>query len=258
LNPGGAQPDSVTPESRLLFRCSRVDTPARASVFEPVAPLSTYEETVARLGTAIRIGVLEPGMRLPAERDLAEQLGISRSTLRQALATLTETGHLTAVRGRAGGTFVASSPPIASGGHVPLERWRHLLDWRIVLEVGAVQLAAERASDDDLERFEEFVDALDVESHPTWAAYRRADVSFHLAIAEATGVQRLVAAMTEAHGEVSDLLDRAKYPRNAVEHAIIQHRRILAALRDRDAPAAVAAMREHIEGTKTIVEALVA
>jgi DNA-binding FadR family transcriptional regulator len=233
-----------------------MEAPARASVFEPVSPQSTYEETVARLGTAIRLGVLAPGTRLPAERDLADQLGISRSTLRQALATLTETGHLNAVRGRAGGTFVSTSPPLASSVQFPVERWRQLLDWRVVLEVGAVQLASERASDEALSRFSGFVDALDADTHHGWPAYRRADVSFHLAIAEATGSQRLVAAMTEVHGEISDLLAHALHPRLALEHAKSQHRRVLAALMSRDAPAAVAAMREHVEGTRTIMEAL--
>ena len=233
-----------------------MDAPARASVFEPVSPLSTYEETVARLGTAIRLGVLAPGTRLPPERELAEQLGISRSTLRQALATLTETGHLTAMRGRAGGTFVASAPPIASGDRRAMEKWRDLLDWRIVLEIGAIHLATERASDEDLGRFSDFVEALDADSHISWAAYRRADVSFHLAIAEATGLPRLVAAMTEVHGEISDLLEHAQHPRGAVEHAKSQHRRILRCLQARDAAGAVDAMREHLEGTKTIVEAL--
>ena len=48
-------------------------------------PPTTFEETVERLGTAIRLGLLPPGSRLPAERELAEELSISRSTLRQAL-----------------------------------------------------------------------------------------------------------------------------------------------------------------------------
>jgi DNA-binding transcriptional MocR family regulator len=50
-----------------------------AAVFEPVQPPTTFEETVERLGTAIRLGILGPGLRLPSERELAEQLGISRS-----------------------------------------------------------------------------------------------------------------------------------------------------------------------------------
>ena len=88
-------------------------TPALEAVFKLVQPPTTFEETVERLGTAIRLGLLEPGSRLPPERDLADQLRISRSTLRQALTTLVQSGHLVSIRGRAGGTFVAEEPPSA-------------------------------------------------------------------------------------------------------------------------------------------------
>ena len=74
-------------------------------VFTPVRSQTAFEETLERLGTAIRLGLIEPGARLPAERDLCAQLGISRSTLRQALTALVQSGHLHAVRGRRGGTF---------------------------------------------------------------------------------------------------------------------------------------------------------
>jgi GntR family transcriptional regulator, transcriptional repressor for pyruvate dehydrogenase complex len=57
------------------------------AVFKPVQPPTTFEETVERLGTAIRLGLLSPGSKLPPERDLAAELRISRSTLRQALTT---------------------------------------------------------------------------------------------------------------------------------------------------------------------------
>src|ERR687892_873847 len=88
-------------------------TAALEAVFKPVQPPSTFEETVERLGTAIRLGLLTPGSRLPPERDLADQLHISRSTLRQALTTLVQSGHLVSLRGRTGGTFVAETPPLA-------------------------------------------------------------------------------------------------------------------------------------------------
>ncbi len=77
------------------------------AIFERVQPPTTFEETVERLGTAIKVGLLAPGSKLPPERELAEQLDISRSTLRQALTTLVQSGHLVAARGRGGGTFVA-------------------------------------------------------------------------------------------------------------------------------------------------------
>ena len=87
-------------------------TPALDAVFKPVHPPTTFEETVERLGTAIRLGLLVPGSRLPPERELADLLRISRSTLRQALTTLVQSGHLVSMRGRSGGTFVAAEPPL--------------------------------------------------------------------------------------------------------------------------------------------------
>jgi GntR family transcriptional repressor for pyruvate dehydrogenase complex len=83
------------------------------TIFAPVQSQTAFEETLERLGTAIKLGLLAPGARLPAERELCRQLGISRSTLRQALTALVQSGHLFATRGRSGGTFVAESPPPA-------------------------------------------------------------------------------------------------------------------------------------------------
>src|SRR3954449_5976768 len=120
---------------------------AVAAVFEPVQTATTFEETVDRLGTAIRLGILAPGSRLPSERELADQLAISRSTLRQAITALVESGHLTSVRGRSGGTFVVPEPPLAEGSPGPLpDGWRQVLDLRFAIETGVAVLAAERAA----------------------------------------------------------------------------------------------------------------
>src|SRR5918995_229573 len=121
-------------------------TPAVAAVFDPVQAVTAFEETVERLGTAIRLGLLPPGAQLPPERDLAEQLGISRSTLRQALTALTQSGHLAAVRGRGGGWFVADPLPPAQSEPVELAEWRELLDYRIAVEGRAGGLPAPRAA----------------------------------------------------------------------------------------------------------------
>src|SRR5215210_5311212 len=131
------------------------------AVFEPVHPPTTFEETVERLGTAIRLGLLAPGARLPPERDLADQLGISRSTLRQALTTLVQSGHLVSSRGRSGGTFVAERPPLAEREDGPLgeDAWA-VLDYRVALETGATILAAERAEEVELERLDDLVDKM--------------------------------------------------------------------------------------------------
>src|SRR5205085_7813742 len=83
--PGPTYPRAT--RARRYFRAMERDAAWKA-VFKPVRLQTTFEETVERLGTAIRLGILPPGSRLPAERALADQLGISRSTLRQALTTL--------------------------------------------------------------------------------------------------------------------------------------------------------------------------
>src|SRR5918993_1256332 len=127
-------------------------------VFTPVRSQTAFEETLERLAPATRLGLLEPGARLPAERELCAQLGISRSTLRQALTTLVQSGHLTATRGRTGGTFVAATPPPAD---VPsadeLAGWRDVCDRRLAVELAVAVLAAERAEPGAVEPLHELV-----------------------------------------------------------------------------------------------------
>lgn len=227
---------------------------SRMTVFEPVDASSTYEETVTRLGTAIRVGVLPPGCRLPPERELADQLEISRSTLRQALATLTATGHLKAIRGRSGGTFVSESPPAASGAPFPRERLRALLDDRLALELAVAVLAAERAGNGDVARMEECLAAVEATREEGFAAYRRADAAFHLALAETSGSPRLVAGLTVLQGRLSDLLSEVGVPPAAREEDITHHRELLDAVSQGDVAGAVAVMRRHLESTERMVE----
>jgi DNA-binding FadR family transcriptional regulator len=230
-------------------------TPALEAVFQPVQAPTTFEETVERLGTAIRLGLLQPASRLPPERDLAERLRISRSTLRQALTTLVESGHLVSLRGRAGGTFVAERPPLGEDvAATPLDDAREVLDYRVAVETGAALLAAERATRDDLERLEDLTERMDTDGE--FEVYRRADVRFHIGIAEATGSPRIVAAMTEVQGQMSNLIARIAHPRAVLRNSNEQHRLMIERLRRRDAAGAVRVAREHTEGTEHILAGL--
>ena len=233
-------------------------SPALEAVFKPVQPPTTFEETVERLGTAIRLGLLAPGTRLPAERDLAEQLGISRSTLRQALTTLVQSGHLVARRGRAGGTFVAEEPPIAQdAGGPPLgEEARAVLDYRVIVETGAAVLAAERAGREDFDRLDRFIEEMSLAEGARFEVYRRADVRFHIGLAEACHSPMVVAAMTEVQGQMTDLIQRIAHPDEVLTRSNEQHRRLVALLRRGDTPAAVCVMREHCAGTEHILAGL--
>jgi GntR family transcriptional regulator, transcriptional repressor for pyruvate dehydrogenase complex len=231
-------------------------TPALEAVFKPVQPPTTFEETVERLGTAIRLGLLAPASRLPPERDLAEQLRISRSTLRQALTTLVQSGHLVSLRGRAGGTFVADEPPLgeAAEGEVLTEDARAVLDYRVAVETGATVLAAERAQDDDLVRLLELTEHMQ-EAGP-FDEYRRADIRFHIGVAEASHSPRLITAMTEVQGQMSNLIHRIAHPREVLLSSNEQHRQLISLLRRRDSAGAVRLMRGHVEGTEHILAGL--
>ena len=231
-------------------------TPALKAVFKPVQPPTTFEETVERLGTAIRLGLLVPGSRLPPERDLAEELRISRSTLRQALTTLVQSGHLVSLRGRAGGTFVADEPPLGqvSEGEVLTEDVRAVLDYRVAVETGATVLAAERAAEPDLEHLLELTERMD-EAGP-FDEYRRADVHFHIGVAEASHSPRMITAMTEVQGQMSDLIHRIAHPAEVLRSSNQQHRRLIELLRGGDTGRAVRLMREHMEGTEHILAGL--
>ena len=228
---------------------------ALEAVFKPVRPPTTFEETVERLGTAIRLGLLSPSSRLPPERDLADQLGISRSTLRQALRTLVQSGHLVSLRGRSGGNFVAEQPPLAESEAEPLPggAWA-VLDYRVAVETGATILAAERVAPDQLERLDELVAKM--ASADDFEDYRRADIRFHIGIAEAARSPRLVSAMTEVQGQMSDLIALIAHPEEVLTHSNDQHRRLVDLVRRGDVTRAVKLMRRHIVGTDHILAGL--
>ena len=181
------------------------------TVFAPVQSQTAFEETLERLGTAIKLGLLEPGERLPAERELCRQLGISRSTLRQALTALVQSGHLRATRGRSGGTFVAESPPPADAPSAALlAGWRDACDQRLAVELAVALLAAERAEPAALAPLDELVAVMGatLEDFP---GFRQADVRWHIGLAEAAGSQRLVGGDDRGAGpdERPDRLHRA-------------------------------------------------
>jgi len=209
-----------------------------------------------RLGTAIKLGLLPPGTRLPAERDLCEQLGIARSTLRQALTALVQSGHLKAVRGRGGGTFVADAPPVVEPPTAEmLAHWRDRCDARLAVELGVAVLAAERADPAVLPGLKELVAVMD-ERIDDFGAYRQADVRFHVGLAEATGSPHLLAAMTEVQGAMTDLIHHIAHPPEVLAWANGQHARLIGCLERRDSAEAMRIMAEHLRGTEHVLAGL--
>jgi len=228
---------------------------ALEAVFMPVQPASTFEETVERLGSAIRLGLLAPGDKLPPERELAGKLRISRSTLRQALTALVQSGHLVSSRGRTGGTFVAERPPLTEGGgELDQSAWA-VLDYRVAIELGSVELAAERGSAAQFDRLEALVEKMGGELE-NFEEYRRTDIRFHISVAEAARSPRLLSAMTDVQAQMSDLIALIAHPPEVLARSNEQHAKLVKTLRRGDGARAVKQMREHTEGTEHILAGL--
>jgi GntR family transcriptional regulator, transcriptional repressor for pyruvate dehydrogenase complex len=226
------------------------------ALFAPVHSQTAFEETVERLGTAIKLGLLTPGTRLPAERELCARLGIARSTLRQALVALGQSGHLHATRGRGGGTFVADPlPPAQPPSREVLAGWRDICDQRMTVEVGIAVLAAERARPAMVDPLEELVVTID-DLLDDFTAYRPLDVRFHVGLAELTGNPQLVKQMTETQGAMSALISYIAHPPEVLDSSNDQHRRLVAALRRHDEATAARVMTEHLRGTEHVLAGL--
>ncbi len=228
---------------------------AGEALFRPVRAGNAFEETVERLLQAIRLGVVGAGERLPSERELAERLGVSRVTLREAIRALSDAGYVESRRGRYGGTFVNDTlpGPPAPDGKIDAVGLEDALCLRYVLETGAAEMAAARSLSPADRRH--LTGTLAEAAGADLDDYRRKDSRLHLAIAEVTASGSLTTAMADARTRVNQLLDRIPLLPPNLEHSNAQHEAIVDAILAGDAPAARQAMAEHIEGTASLLRA---
>lgn len=190
-------------------------------------------------------GEIGPGERLPSERDLAAQLGISRITLREALKSLEVSGYLVTKVGARGGTRVGDLRALercfdewirAQG-----DRLRHLLEFHSIIEAAVASLAAVRRTDADLERLE----AARIPEDAPREDVVRCHHDFHAVLAQAAGNPFLTEAMVATRREIFVPLDRL-IDRHQISILRQNHERVLEAVRDRDPERAAAEMRRHL------------
>ncbi len=248
----------MTPEQTPPTRTRLPDAVLRPAVG------NVFETTVEQLGTAIRLGVFVAGEQLPAERDLAERLGVSRNTLREAIAALRDSGLVTTRRGRGGGTVVTyAGPPLAGSGSPAGEgpALRHgaaledALDFRRVVEPGAARLAATRRLSRDQREWLD--DSRRAVREADLTGHRIADSRLHLAIATLTGSPMVVEAVTRAQAALGDLLAAIPVLRTNIEHSHDQHDAIVAAILREDPDTARTAMEEHCDATSALLRGLI-
>jgi GntR family transcriptional repressor for pyruvate dehydrogenase complex len=210
------------------------------------------EHVVTHVRTLIERGALKPGDRLPAERDLAAQIGVSRPTVRAGLRALSAMG---VVRSRHGsGTFIPSGPPQLGSEPLGFLAALHgftreeMYEARRLLEVGAAGLAATRATPEQLSTLAEEVASL-FASMDDPQKFLLHDIDFHRAVAAASGnpiVGTLVEMVSElSYGRRRETATRAT--EQNLRDSSEMHRRIYQAIRGGDAGGASAAMNEHLQ-----------
>jgi len=211
---------------------------------------SVVSEVAERLLAFFTSGNIAAGTRLPAERQLAASLGVGRSAVREALAALEILGIVVVRPGS--GTYLRDGisellPRTLSWGlMLGAPRTRELVELRSCLEVQAAQLAAERISDEALERMRGNLDTM-AATLKDLATFVDADAAFHREIATATGNQVLQELLQSIRSLLRIWVDRALTDEGHAAAALKEHAGIYTALTARDAEAATATMRSHMQ-----------
>lgn len=208
-----------------------------------------YMKVAQQLNSLIENEVIKPGERFPSERELAEQLGVSRPTIREAMIALELSGVIEIRTGS--GIYVTHQknrikPELDDNGIGPFE----ILEIRQILEVQACALAATRITNEQIEQLRQAVEEMEEEQKQPNAS-EKADQKFHSIIAQASqnsAISSVVDWLWVLRNE--SILSTAFLERirnEGVHPSIEEHRLILTALEQRDSKKAAAAMQQHIE-----------
>lgn len=205
-----------------------------------------YRQIADQIAHLIESGEFPPGTRLPAERELASSLGVSRASVREAIISL-EIGGLVEVRVGTGIFVTAprrSRAPAADAGPGPFE----LLHARKLIEGEIAAVAASKATAHDLRHLRESVSRM--EAHLDDFAVREAsDREFHLQVAKATGngsLELVVEGLWNQRAELWGRMQRHFHTNELTHKTIRDHAAILAAIEAHDPGSARAAMHRHL------------
>lgn len=233
-----------------MKRLNRSEIAAVAPRIRPITKTSISEEIAKQIIKLISTGELQPGQRLPSERDLCAQLGVSRTSLREALRCLSIVGVLSA--------RVGDGTSVATDGEAFLRRiveWRliterhdveNLMDVRIALEGVSAANAAHRAREEDIERFQAILAKMKLATIDA-RRFAALDVEFHVAIARASGNSLVFDLVSMIRNHLVRVLPKVLQLPNALPLATREHTAIVEAIRRRDPDAAKAAMHAHLE-----------
>jgi GntR family transcriptional regulator, transcriptional repressor for pyruvate dehydrogenase complex len=229
--------------------------------FSPLRLQNAAEQIGERLVTAIALGEFVPGQRLPAERELAAMLGVSRSTVREALHRLSATGYVKIHRGRNGGAVVQSDWGPGTAEMVErtlLPNWEHfelLFDLRRLIEQQIARTAAQRLDESHVAEIEAARDRYRAAGSDREAS-RVADSELHAAIARATRNPLLANLSRQLRAQVSLGFEAEPYSSSIRERAIGQHDGLVRAVVERRPQDAAELAGEHFSLTEDAIRKL--
>ncbi len=246
------------PTSSSTAAAEDADTAPRSApvdMFGKVSVGRISETIVEQFRQLMRQGQLRPGDRLPAERDLCEQFGVSRVTVREALRMLESSGLVEIRVGARGGAFVTApgsgrfGDGLADMLSLSVINAADVTEVRLILEVGIVPLLCERATEEDLEDLERMcADSRVAVRGGNYSMEMSAE--FHVRVARATHNPALALLVESFRGPILMSLEEARA--TAPEMGKLgteEHERFVAAVRKRDPENAMRIMREHLGRT---------
>jgi DNA-binding FadR family transcriptional regulator len=236
-------------------------------LISPIRAIATYELVAEQLRNSIILSRFLPGQKLPPERHLAAQLGVSRTTVREAVRAVEAEGLVETRRGATGGIFVRSWFKHGDELHrlitAHYEQLASIFEFRLPTECAATRLAAHRRSPQELDellaifdRMQSLTATQESRSHvPNIAPFVADDNAFHLLIARASKNVYLQSAVEMARAQM--FLPIGAVFERLEDNANDYHEEIVAAIRAKDGDAAEDAMRRHILSTRDRVQAFI-
>lgn len=221
-----------------------------AHVYRALPDVVRVAAIVHRIRTAVSLGLLHPGDKLPPELEMAESFGVAAATLREALAALRDEGVVETRRGRSGGTFVLRAPLtrheelIERLRATSIAELRDFGDEHAAVVAASVRLAADRASEAELDRLGSLAERLAHAVEPSACA--RADCRFRIEVAVAAQSRRLTLAEMRLQDESAELVWAplaTPYDRDAVAR---EHDSLVDALHRRDGARAEEVARSSV------------
>ena len=232
------------------------------SILEPLKLRSGGEHVADRLVTAIALGEFVPGQRLPSERELAATLGVSRTTVREALQRLAALGYVDVRRGRTGGAYVLQGMGPEANEMIRrtlLPEWSNLervLDFRQLVEPLIARTAADRIAAEDVGPIRAALEGY-LAAGGDREASRAADEAVHEAIAAATGNPYLASLSAQIRRQISLGFGAEPYSAEIRARAVKDHTALAEAVIGRRPGVAARVAERHFRLTETVLRELV-